>query len=93
MRSSVSLFDLIAGSHGALFGVVFFPGLLHPLALAFDHFGGAPDLLLGYRRTRIDRVSLLKFNQGLAQLSLRSDLSPLSMWDCAVWKRAFSLAI
>ncbi len=38
---------LVAGGQGALFGVSLFTGFLNALALAFDHFGGTANFLLG----------------------------------------------
>ena len=52
-----------------LLGVGFSPRLLHPLAFPLDHFGGAADFLSRHRRTRIDRVGLLEFDQGFPELS------------------------
>ena len=49
-------------------------GLLHPLALALDHLLGDQQLLLGHRRARIDRVGLLEFDQGFADLPGGADL-------------------
>ena len=64
------LSGLVALGQGALLGAGLFAGLLHAFAFPLDHFGGAADFLGGRRRARIDRISLLEFEQGVAELSL-----------------------